>query len=118
MSTTGAILTALGQGNITITWYDNLKKPIDAQQVCGSKNGSYKWSLNPLMIADLQKYSFSIDNVGYFMVRVMWDGQTFDVTSGSNTITFDLWNKGSWVPTTTAAPPGQHVGGVVLLETP
>ncbi|KAG0367778.1 MAG: hypothetical protein J3R72DRAFT_472478 [Linnemannia gamsii] len=116
MSSTGAIISAYGQGNIKITFFDNLHNPVDAQEVTGVKSGSYRWSINPLNIGGLQKYAFSIENKGFLMVQVNWNGQTENLTSGANTIAFDLWNSTSYKPTKTDAPPGQHVGGITLLE--
>ncbi|KAF9536668.1 hypothetical protein EC957_010167 [Mortierella hygrophila] len=118
MSSTGAIITAFGQGSIMITFYDNLQNPVDSQSITGRKSGSYKWSINPLNIGGLQKYSFSIENKGFLMAQVNWDGQTQNLTSGANTIAFDLWNSKSFTPSKTDAPPAQHVGGVTLLEQP
>ncbi|KAG0280491.1 hypothetical protein BGZ95_009894 [Linnemannia exigua] len=118
MSSTGAIITAFGQGSILITFYDNLKNPVDSQTLTGGKNGSYKWSINPLNIGGLQKYCFSIKNQGFLMVQVNWDGQAHNLTTGANTLAFDLWNSQSFTPSKTDAPPSQHVGGVTLLEQP
>ncbi|KAF9968864.1 hypothetical protein BGZ70_000008 [Mortierella alpina] len=119
MSSTGAIIVAFGQGAVAITFYDNLKNPVDVQTLTGlSKSGSYKWSVNPLNNPGLQKYTFSVENKGFLMLQVNWDGQTHNLTTGANTIAFDLWNGKSYVPTNTSAPPAQHVGGVTLLEQP
>lgn len=118
MSSTGAIITAFGQGSIAITFYENLQTPVDVQSLIGNKSGSYKWSVNPLNVPGLQKYAFSIENKGFLMVQVNWDGQSYNLTTGANTIAFDLWNSKSFTPTKTTAPPAQHVGGVTLLEQP
>ncbi|CAO3565846.1 unnamed protein product [Mortierella alpina] len=119
MSFTGAIITAFGQGSVEITFYDNGKAPVDSQTLDGQhRNGSYKWSVNPLHISGLQKYAFSLKNNGFLVLQVNWKGQTHNLTAGANTIAFDLWNSASFVPTNTAAPPAQHVGGVTLLEQP
>lgn len=118
MSSTGAIITAFGQGSIKITFYDNLQNPVDSQELVGGKSGSYKWSINPINIGGIQKYAFSIKNNGFLMVQVNWDGQTQNLTSSANTIAFDLWNQKSYAPSKTDAPPSQHVGGVTLLEQP
>ncbi|KAF9273694.1 hypothetical protein BGZ68_001284 [Mortierella alpina] len=118
MSSTGAIISAFGQGSIVITFYDNLQKPVDAQSINGGKNGSYKWSINPFNNGNVQKYAFSIENKGFLSVQVHWDGQAHNLTSGANTIAFDLWNTRSFTPSNTAASPAQHVGGITLLEQP
>ena len=70
MSSTGAIITAFGQGSVEITFYDNHQVPVDSQSLNGqSKSGSYKWSVNPLNIGGLQKYAFSVENNGFLIFR-------------------------------------------------
>ncbi|KAG0279446.1 hypothetical protein BGZ96_001974, partial [Linnemannia gamsii] len=118
MSGTGSIITAFGQGAVKITFFDNGKNPVDAQEVTGYKSGQYKWSINPLNIGGLQKYGFSVENKGFQFLQVNWNGESHNLTSGANTIAFDLWNQASFKPTKTDAPPGQHVGAITLLEQP
>ncbi|KFH74081.1 hypothetical protein MVEG_01294, partial [Podila verticillata NRRL 6337] len=117
MSTTGAIITAFGQGSVKITFYDNLQNPVDHQTHYGVKNGQYKWSVNPIR-TDVSKYAFSVENKGFLSLQVDYEGNTHNLTIGANTIVFDFWNRKTYVPSKTDSSPDQHLGGVVLLSQP
>ncbi|KAG0368741.1 hypothetical protein BGX24_002710 [Mortierella sp. AD032] len=118
MSSTGAIISAYGEGKLKITFYDNHQNPVDSQEVTGTKNGAYRWSINPMNVGNLQKYAFSLDNKGFLMVQVNFEGQTHNLTKNANTMAFDMWNCKSYKPSKTDAPHAQHVCGVTLLEQP
>ena len=117
MSTTGAILTAFGEGSIVINFYGNDDLPSDSQEVIGTKSGLYKWSINPIRL-DVQKYSFSVENRGFMQVQVNYGDTTYTLTNDVHKIAFGMWNVKTFVPTKTSAPPSQHVGGITLLEQP
>lgn len=117
MSSSGAIITAFGQGSIVVNFYDNLQAPVDHQTHDGTKNGQYKWSVNPIR-TEVKKYAFSVENKGFLSLQVDYNGQTHNVTTGANTIVFDFWNRTTYVPAKTESSPDQHLGGVVLLSQP
>ncbi|KAG0035963.1 hypothetical protein BGZ82_004884 [Podila clonocystis] len=117
MSTTGAIITAFGQGSFKITFYDNLQNPTDHQHAIGVKNGAYKWSVNAVKL-DVKKYGFSLENKGFLSLQVDYAGTTYNLTTGANATVFDFWNQKTYAPTKTDSSPDQHLGGLVLLSQP